>query len=285
MKKTIFLFVLITIVIFILFMLGGSFFTDKLIDEQFTKLTAGVNTESADTYNRSEIKKLPFFVQNYFKFAIKDGAGKPEFVRVRQRADFKTDQGGDWKELEAKQYYRIDEPGFLWDATINVAGPYWLRAIDSYIDGRGNMLLKVLSSVTISDTESDEIDQSNLVRYLTEALLFPTALLPKEDMVEWRKIDNSSARVYLQDGDLRVSAVFYFDHTGKVIKVQTMDKYRTTNYGYTKAVYTLVPDNYEQIGSFTVPTTFEVSWSTPDSVFKYGEFEIVEIEYDVPEQF
>ena len=58
------------------------------------------------------------------------------------------------------------------------------------------MLWKLFSAVTLVNFGGREIDQSALVRYLTEAVYFPTALLPSRTL-RWEELDSDSARATL----------------------------------------------------------------------------------------
>lgn len=48
------------------------------------------------------------------------------------------------------------------------------------VAGKGNMLWKLLSAITLVDFGGPEIDQAGLSRYLSESVFFPTALLPSQ---------------------------------------------------------------------------------------------------------
>ena len=61
------------------------------------------------------------------------------------------------------------------------------------------MLWKLFSAVTLVNFGGREIDQSALVRYLTEAVYFPTALLPSRTL-RWEELDADSARATLVSG-------------------------------------------------------------------------------------
>ena len=58
------------------------------------------------------------------------------------------------------------------------------------------MLWKLFSAITLVNFGGREIDQSALVRYLTEAVYFPTALLPSRTL-RWEELDADSARATL----------------------------------------------------------------------------------------
>ena len=64
---------------------------------------------------------------------------------------------------------------------------------DDYINGKGYFQIKLLSLFTVADTKGKELDESELIRWLGEAPLFPTALLPSK-YLHWEQIDSNSAK-------------------------------------------------------------------------------------------
>ena len=50
-----------------------------------------------------------------------------------------------WLPVEAKQYFSVQQPGFIWDADIKLAPLFHIAGRDKYFEGKGNMLIKILS--------------------------------------------------------------------------------------------------------------------------------------------
>ena len=80
---------------------------------------------------------------------------------------------------------------------------FWVHSVDSYIDGRGNMLIKLNSSITIADAWNIEMDKSGLFRYFSESLFFPTSLLPNKNL-HWNVLDSNTAEVKFVDKTIRL---------------------------------------------------------------------------------
>ncbi len=67
------------------------------------------------------------------------------------------------------------------------------------------MLIKALELFLIADVGGPEMDQGSTVRYFSEMVSFPTALLG--DSISFEPVDDRSARVALTDGGDAASAV------------------------------------------------------------------------------
>lgn len=91
--------------------------------------------------------------------------------------------------------------------------------------GKGNTLFRILSCFTVIDNDGLDLDQSNLVRYLSEACYYPTALLPSH-RVRWSPVDSHHAKATLTHGKQQVSGVFEFDDEGRMVSMKSKDRCR-----------------------------------------------------------
>jgi hypothetical protein len=72
--------------------------------------------------------------------------------------------------FEAEQVYSTEPPGFIWLAKARVAPPVHLMARDKFVDGKGNMLIRMLGLVTVADGRGPEMDQGAGLRYWSEVI-------------------------------------------------------------------------------------------------------------------
>lgn len=216
----------------------------------------------------------PAVVQRYFETVLEPGRPYVRTVRADQRGTFRL--GGPESgavPLRATQHYTVEPPGFVWDATIDVFGHLPARVVDAYLDGEGFLRGKFLWTIPVVDVPaSPEMDEGELLRYLVEAVWFPTALLPTEG-VWWEAIDERSARATIRDGDTTASAVFHFDDAGYVERV-TAERYRQDAEDY--AAWTGTFRDYAERDGLVVPTAAEVAWEEEPP---YWRAEITAIDY------
>ena len=87
---------------------------------------------------------------------------------------------------------------------------------DAYVAGEGALHAEFLGLVTLADMRgTPELAQGELLRYLAEAMWYPTALLPSQG-VNWTPIDETSARATLTDRATTVSLDFHFGPDGLI---------------------------------------------------------------------
>ncbi|NIA30849.1 MAG: hypothetical protein GWP06_13165, partial [Actinobacteria bacterium] len=79
-------------------------------------------------------------------------------IYLKQKGELRTKMDGKWMPVEAEQVTRVEEPGFIWSATIQAAPFIHIRGRDKYENGKGNMLVKLLSFITVADSKGKETD-------------------------------------------------------------------------------------------------------------------------------
>lgn len=280
MKKFLLIIFFILLLIFLFFFWGGAQFTEMSINGKISELRDSINFNSKNIFTYSELNKHPELVQKYFRSVITDSSTIPKFITAEQKGKLKTDVNSEWKELNAVEYFTEEKPNFLWNSKMNTSKFFWVNAIDSYVSGKGNMLIKLNSSLTIADSWGLELDKSGLFRYLSEAVLFPTALMPSENLL-WDIVDTNIAEVKFSDSDNSIVAKLYFGADWKLERMETYDKYRALEEGFERSLYTIYYSNYKTFDNrFYVPTEIEAEWELKDEKFKYADFTIINIKYE-----
>lgn len=279
MKKFLITIFLLLFLVFLFLFWGGSVFTKMSINNKVSDLRDSIDFKNEEIFTYSEVKNQPELINSYFTKAVGDSTTKPKFITVNQKAKFKTDVKSEWKSITAVQYFTTESPNFLWASEMKSSKFFWINAIDSYINRKGNMLIKLNSSITVADSWGIELDKSGLFRYISEAVLFPTKLLPSEKL-KWNILDSNTAEIKFSDGEISVVAKLFFNPENLISKIETFDKYRALEEGYERSMYTIYLSKYKKINGFIIPTYIEAEWDLKSGKFKYGKFSIENIEYE-----
>jgi hypothetical protein len=222
---------------------------------------------------------LPEPVRRYLRYAIPDGAPAGRTARLRHDGLFRVWPNSRWFRIEGRQYFSVARPGFVWTASIWPAPFIWIEARDRLLSGRGNMLVKAVSTFLIADAAGAEIDQGSSLRWLAECAWFPYAFVGHE--VEWEPIDAHWARVTLRHDGLPVSAEVEVADDGKLSQLRAK-RYRDVGGG--KAVltpWTGLYREYREFSGFRVPSSVEVAWELERGSFSYARFRVTAFEYNV----
>lgn len=118
--------------------------------------------------------------------------------------------------IKGEEYFTTATPGFIWIGKISLP-LVLITGIDKYLEGKGTFQIKILDIITISDAPRvKKLDESELLRWLAEAPLFTTALLPSI-YLQWEPMDSDSAKAAIDHAGTKVEALFQFDNKGKII--------------------------------------------------------------------
>lgn len=226
---------------------------------------------------RDMLTSLPPVVQKWLE---RSGAvGKPlvHTAHIRQKGDMLTKPGGTWMPFEAEQWNTVDRPGFIWRTTMQAAPDIDIVGRDKYVDGHGNMLIKLLALVPIADAKGPETDQGSLLRNLGEICWIPSAAL--RDYIRWEQPDSLSAKATMTHGGITASGVFRFDAAGDLISFEAR-RYYDRKEGATLENWLVRNTGYGEFEGIRMPVKSEVTWKLAGGDYTWLKLEIVEVEYN-----
>jgi hypothetical protein len=249
----------------------------RLHERLASELVAGADEDAGRRVQPGDLEGLPDPVRRYLETVLNEGRPYVRSVRLEQAGELRLgDTRWSWRPMTATGHYRVDPPGFVWSGTVRALPFVPVTVLDRYDRGAGVLRARLLSTVTVADVGPDEdMNEGELVRFLAEAVWFPTALLPAEG-VEWEAVDDRSARATVADGGNTASVTFHFDDRDLVERV-TAERYRQEADDH--APWTGRFRAYEERDGMTVPTEAEVEWNLPDGDRPYWRAEVGRIEY------
>jgi hypothetical protein len=232
-----------------------------------------------EVITQADVEGLPEPVQRWLRYSGVIGKERVATVRLKQKGFFRQQEDGDWMPFEAEEYYTTESPAFVWYATIKTPPFLRITGRDRYYEGKGNILIKLLSLITVADARGDELDQGTLVRYLNEIMWFPTAAL--SHYIQWEAIDSGSAKATMSYQGVTASAVFYFDEGGRLTNM-VAERYRTVAGGFVLNTWSTPISGYGEFNGVRIPTQGEGVWNLSSRDFSYVKIEVVGIEYNNP---
>lgn len=225
-------------------------------------------------YSEEILQDLPTPVQRYFKNVLTDGQPYIQSVRLKHGGQFRTKAEQSWSNIKGEEYFATNPVGFVWIGKL----PF-VAGVDKFVQGRGNLKIKLLSIFPVVDAVGEKADQGELLRWLGETPLFPTALLPSEN-ISWTAIDDSSAKVIFNNGNIKLEAVFVFNDKGEAISFESQ-RYKEEELENWTGYYR----DYMEVDGVKVPSEIEAEWNLEEGDFSYAKFKIEEIEYNVSKQY
>ena len=243
--------------------------TKREIRTMKTSITDMVHTP----FQSEQFKDLPEPVIRYLHYARVFGQQPLKYAFTRRKGRFRMRPNKAWMSLKAKTYHITDTPAFIRDATMD-AGFVSFCVREKYGHGKANVLGKLFGAFTIVNENNDDVDRSSLLRYLADLPWLPTALI--SPTIKWEPIDEIAARATITEGELRVTAVFFFEPSGAISHIYAKDLYHDN----ANENWSCVFRNYESVNGFMIPTKGEYTWNLDAGDFIYEEFTVSDVRYE-----
>ena len=254
----------------------------RQIDDEARALLSGASASGARVVEARDLEQLPPPVRRWLEVSGVVGRARATTVRLQQRGELRTAPDKPWMPVVAEQYFSVDPPGFVWRADAKMMRVLPIAGRDRYAGGRGHMLMKLASLITVADGSGPAFDQGAMLRYLGEIVWFPSAAL--SDSMTWEAIDARSARATMRYGGVTASAVFAFDDAGRFARL-TADRYMSAGGGATLEKWLIPVTAWRFVRGVEMPVSGNAVWKLPGGDFDYYRWEILDVEENRPELY
>ncbi len=259
--------------------LAGRWLAARELRLAVDELFAGIIDTPLQTYDPAQLVGLPPPVQRYFRRVLRPGQPALRCARLRHDGFFKTALDKPWTPITGVEYFRADQPGFVWVGTTP-----WFSARDQYVAGRGSLTVHLLGALPVVRGRGPAYNQGELLRWLTESVWFPTSLLPgvlPGRQVRWTPLDDHSARLTLNAHGVQVACRVYFDEQDEIVRFETQRYQDATHL----APWVCRLADYGERHGLRVPLWAEAAWVMNGQEQPYARFTVRELDYDQPRQY
>ncbi len=228
---------------------------------------------------REEVASLPLVVQKWLKHSNVIGKEFTQTVHLKQKGEMRTAPDGKLMLFKAEQYFTTQKPGLIWLADVEAAPEIYLAARDKYEDGKGHMLIKLLTLFPVADAKGKEINQSAMVRYLAEIIWFPSASL--NNYIRWEQVDSATVKATMTYGGATASGFFKFNENGDVVSFEAKRHYYRKDGSTLEDWFAQIePQGYKEFKGVKIPTKVTATWKLKEGDFTWLNMEISEIHYN-----
>ncbi len=256
----------------------GSYSFQKIINEDTRKLTEAVKPYVAHTISAEDIAPLPDLLSRYLENVGVPGYAPISQVHVQQECRLRTQPNADWIEGKATHFAVTNAPGFVWHLKAD-DGKMSLEGRDLYQGGNGKMLIKAFSLIPVVNVQSAEIGHSASIRFLSEMIWYPTAML--NEYVTWTQLNDHQVLATLEDGKNKVQATFHFNEEGLISKVTAERYYETGKKIELKPWEAQIDtDSYQSFEGILIPTRAKLIWQLEDGPFHWFDLKITDVEFE-----
>jgi hypothetical protein len=241
-------------------------------EEYARALLARVQHPQASVLGHDDIGTLPPPVRRWLTASGAVGRPRARTVRLLQRGGLRTSPEQPYMPTEARQYFIVDEPGFVWMVDVMMMRVVPVVGRDTYLGGRGRMLIKAGGIVTLADGTGPGFDQGAALRFLGEIVWFPSAALAP--YISWKPVDDRRAEATLVCDGPPVSAMFEFDDRGRFVEMTAQRSFG----GGPLETWVIPATAWKVIRGIEMPVRGGAVWKLAAGDFDYYQWEIVDVE-------
>jgi len=229
----------------------------------------------------ADVAALPDPVQRYLRATGVVGQPRVLNYRLHFRGRIRADAGSRWMPFRAEQRSFVDGPARFFLMRARMYGVP-VEAFHRFADGHASMRVKLAGVATLTDASGEEMDRSETVTLLNDMCLLAPGTLPHA-RIAWETVDARTARAAFTHAGHTVHATLYFDDDGLLTNFLSDDRSRALpdGQGFVRARFSTPVLAYRSFGSLRLAADAEARWQTPDGEFVYGEFALLEAEFNV----
>jgi hypothetical protein len=238
-------------------------------------LPSGPGPESLIT--EADLAALPEVVQRYLRFMRVLDRPRDWSFRGQWSGRFRMSPTEVWLPCEALSYVSRLAVARIFHMSLRLRGFLPVLVRDTYLEGRGQMLGRVMDLVTVVDETGPELDLGELVTYLNDAILLaPSMLLGPE--VKWTAVDDASFDVALSDRGRTVLARVEVDADGAPLDFATTDRFvhdpTQPGAAMIRARWRTPVLGWQVTDGRPLPTRARALWELPAGPFAYADFHL-----------
>ncbi|MDX1409146.1 MAG: DUF6544 family protein, partial [Saprospiraceae bacterium] len=256
----------------------GNFTFDRLVQRETDVILSATTTIAGDTLLEQDIVHLPTCVRRWLRQS--NAIGKPVICvgRIEQRALIKLKpEQEEWHQARAVQFTTTEVPAFIWTVDVDVNALVAFRGRDTYIDGKGNMLITLHSLLRIVNETGEKLDEGTLQRYLGEMVWFPS--LAVSPYISWDRIDTYSARATMTYRGITGSGTFTFNDQGDFVAFSAM-RYKDNTPTAQRYPWVLTVEAYETFEGRRIPSALQATWQLEDGDWTWLKLHLTKVSYN-----
>ena len=225
----------------------------------------------------ADIDPLPETVRRYLRFMRVVGRPCDWSFRLGFAGRFRRSRNDSWMNCKAWQYNTRLALARIFHIRLRLLGVVTVLARDTYQEGRGRMLIRLLDIFTVGDETGEPYDIGELVTYLNAGIFVaPSMLLVPE--VRWSQVDADSFDVALTDHGRTVTARVFIDQRGAPVNFETTDRFYSDSRDATKVTrcrWTTPIEGWQEIAGRWLPTRGLAVWHPPEGELSYADFTFI----------
>lgn len=252
--------------------------TENQIEALRDEVTAIGGDNPSPLPGTQAMEELPAPVQRYFDYVFVEEVSVYSNVVLTSSGEFRRPLTEGFNPVTAEQTIAVGTPALMFSAKVDMAPLMWARAYDFYAEGTMEMKAKINSTLTVvTETETPELNQTSLQRWLLESPLYPMALLPG-GAVQWEAIDATHARAVVSSDGVEASLVATFGADGSLTSFDAEEDGDLTTSYHGSGEHGERSD-YRLVDGIMIPHSFSLGRAAEGEIYPFFEGQIETISF------
>ena len=248
------------------------------VETEITQILAHTKTINKTTVGEQEISDLPEPVKRWLEVSGVVGKEKIHSVWLKQTAKMKMKpEQGNWNDATAEQYFTVQNPAFVWKVKMNMPPFLKITGRDKFVDGKGEMQIKMFSTISIVNEKGSKMNEGTLQRYLGEIVWFPSAAL--SPFITWEAIDSNSAKATMDYKGTKGFGIFHFNENGDFIRYNAL-RFKGNKVDAERYEWVIDVREHAVMNGIKIPVKMTATWKLDESDWTWLDLEVTDIKYN-----
>ncbi len=243
----------------------------NLLDKELRGLGLPATESRPGLIEEADVAPLPEPARRYFSFCGAVGRERVTAFRARFSGQFRRGPDASFQDVQTDQFNLSEPIARLFYMKLRMLG-LPIQGRDTYVAGKGRLLIRPLDLFTVEDWQGVETDASELLTWLNDAVLLAPSMLI-HPRTEWSAIDEASFGVAVSDGGHTVSATVVVDADGAVQNFLTEDRWMVAK-TLVRATWSTPISGWRSEDGRKFPTAGVATWSLPEGPFTYAKLDM-----------
>ena len=252
---------------------------NKKVSNEIAQIFAQNTGLESTIVTTEQLAELPSPVAKWLQASGVVGKEEIHSVFLKQKAQMKMKPGQEkWNEATAEQYFALEKPAFVWKVSMNIPPFIKITGRDKFVDGKGEMQIKLFSLVNVVNEKGGKMDEGTLQRYLGEIVWFPSVAL--SPFITWEAIDSLSAQATIKYKGTKGLGTFHFNENGDFIRYSAL-RYKDNEPDARRYEWVIDVKEHAVMNGVKIPVKMTATWKLDEGDWTWLELQIKEIRYNL----
>jgi len=250
-------------------------FINKRVEKELSMLQATAYVlPDIDMYS---LDSIPVPILKYISSALNKNYKYYRMVEILYSGNVKLDSKDKSFDCSGKIYFGQYQPGLLQTETVTIFPLWWLKKRNFYIDGNGSILIKKLSLTTTQNIKGQEVNLTELTKYISFTPLFPWIYLNR-GIIQYLNFDTSSIKIEVKDKTNKITLEIFVKND-TISEIKTKDNFIFDENQGTQTELSVKYSEYKNINGVLIPSKIEAYLIDNIKTSKFYEYYIEEYKY------